>query len=315
MEPTKQTAPSFNQLIDRLEPDLQKVEKTRRQRQRKALLITLAVTGVCGALSLLSYIRFPGAFHIVLGICIFLEVGIVGTLLWFQSKAVSEEYKFSIVTPFVEALVEEGIYIPSAGIEENDFVRSNLFRQPDRYSSEDMITGKVGETRISFSKVHAQEKHQTTNSKGQTRTHWKDIFRGFIFIADFSKEFRCDIQVKRTKMFASKTNRVYLEDPEFEKNFNTYCTDQIEARYILTPSTMRRIMELENKFRGKNMMISFRNNSILIAVSDATNHFEASIWRSVFNTRKLKREYEIIRAFAEIVEDLNLNLRIWSKQE
>ncbi|MCC8152786.1 MAG: DUF3137 domain-containing protein, partial [Tannerellaceae bacterium] len=241
-------------------------------------------------------------------------IGGGGFYIWYSSSSVCEEYKRTIIAPFAENLVENGIYSPTEGIQESTFLKSNLYQTPDRYNSEDLIKGKIGQTSILFSEVHAEEKYQTTDSKGNTKTHWRDIFRGFMFVADFPKEFEVPITIKRKKLFASKKNRVFLEDPEFEKCFNVYCNDQIQARYILTASLMRRIMDLERKFHGKKMMLSFHDNNVIITIQEKTNHYEAGLWRSVIRNKKLRREYEIIRAFALIVEDLNLNLRIWTKQ-
>ena len=36
-----------------------------------------------------------------------------------------------------------------------------------------------------------------------------------------------------------------LENPDFEKTFDVYSTDQIEARYLLSPSMMERLLALE----------------------------------------------------------------------
>ncbi len=66
------------------------------------------------------------------------------------------------------------------------------------------------------------------------------------------------------------------ENPDFEKTFDVYSTDQIEARYLLSPSMMERLFALDREF-NKNITISFRDSNILIAIPESRNHFEASI--------------------------------------
>ena len=70
---------------------------------------------------------------------------------------------------------------------------------------------------------------------------------------------------------------------------------------------------LDRKFPGK-ITVSFYNSNIIIAIPDRTDHFETSIWRSQLHNNSLKQEYDTLSALTGIVNDLNLNLRIWSKE-
>ena len=106
--------------------------------------------------------------------------------------------------------------------------------------------------------------------------------------------------------------RVKLENPNFEKQFDVFSTDQVEARYILTPNLMERLLELDSRFPGK-ITVSFRDSSVIIAIPDQTNHFETNIWECQLNTDKLKREFGTLVNLFQIIHDLNLNLRIWTK--
>ena len=62
--------------------------------------------------------------------------------------------------------------------------------------------------------------------------------KGFFFIADFQKDFQGHTTILRNSLFklSSSGSRVKLENPDFEKTFDVYSTDQIEARYLLSPS-------------------------------------------------------------------------------
>ena len=104
-----------------------------------------------------------------------------------------------------------------------------------------------------------------------------------------------------------------MENPEFEKSFDTYSTDQVEARYLLSPSFMERLLELDRKFPGR-ITVSFLNSSVIIAIPDSKNHFETSIWQSQLRNDSVRREFFTLATLFHIVHDLNLNLRIWSKE-
>ncbi|MCB2081868.1 MAG: DUF3137 domain-containing protein [Rickettsiales bacterium] len=72
----------------------------------------------------------------------------------------------------------------------------------------------------------------------------------------------------------SGMERVYLEDPEFEKYFNVYSTDQIEARYLLTVSFMERLKELGRLFGGGRPSCSFFENQLMIVIYTHKNLFK-----------------------------------------
>jgi hypothetical protein len=59
---------------------------------------------------------------------------------------------------------------------------------------------------------------------------------------------------------------VQLEDPEFERYFAVYATDEITARYVLTPAMMLRMTELRRKY-NRDVMLSFSGDRFYFAVS------------------------------------------------
>lgn len=97
---------------------------------------------------------------------------------------------------------------------------------------------------------------------------------------------------------------VRLEDPEFERHFAVYATDEVLARYILTPAMMRDITRLREQF-GREMMLSFNADKFCIAISmpagflslrsEALNdgHIVEEIFRDIETTRTLLSELHL----------------------
>ncbi|MBP3687070.1 MAG: DUF3137 domain-containing protein [Alphaproteobacteria bacterium] len=107
---------------------------------------------------------------------------------------------------------------------------------------------------------------------------------------------------KRVKM-----QQVKLEDVVFDKNWNVKATDQIEARYVLTPAFMERILEVKRRFKGKKIEFSFWKNKVLIAVHTNKDMFETtSLFTSALNYRKMQ---EVVAQFYSVfsVADVLLN--------
>jgi hypothetical protein len=112
---------------------------------------------------------------------------------------------------------------------------------------------------------------------------------------------------------ARKEKLVKLEDPDFNKHFVVYGEDQVEARYVLSTSLMRRITDFKEKHTNP-LYVSFVNSFLYVGIAYKKDLFEPS-WFNTLTRFSLVREYfEDIQLAVSIVEELNLNNRIWTKQ-
>lgn len=100
---------------------------------------------------------------------------------------------------------------------------------------------------------------------------------------------------------------VLLEDPEFERRFAVYATDEVLARYILTPALMRDLTRLKERY-GRDMMVSFNADKVCFAVpmpdgflslrSDALDdgRIVEEIYRDIDTTRSILAELRLENA-------------------
>ena len=112
---------------------------------------------------------------------------------------------------------------------------------------------------------------------------------------------------------ATKKERVQLEDVEFEKVFEVYSEDQIEGRYLLTPSFMNRLLEYKNKKRyGIEFFFSNRLNSqenTFMFIHNNKDNFELSIFKKIEKDSFYNLIKEIYDAL-EIIDALKLEQNI-----
>ncbi len=194
--------------------------------------------------------------------------------------------------------------------------------------SEDGFRGSLGKTSVFFSEMKAEYKTTRRDSKGNTRTSYHTFFDGLFMIADFHKHFRSSVLVlpdvaersfgllgKKLQGFRPfpEQKLVYLEDPEFEKNFVCYGEDQVEARYILSTSMLRRILDLKEKW-ADDVRLHFRDSSALTAISHKHNLFEPNLKQTALHRGHLQQICSELTTCFEIVDDLNLNTRVWTKE-
>ena len=219
------------------------------------------------------------------------------------------------------------MYVP-----QHVFSNSRLFEHRiDRYSGEDHVSGTIGSTEMRFSEIHAEYKTTTRDSKGRTRTEWHTLFKGLFFNADFNKDFKGttvivpDVAERalgswlggllQSMNFTRSGELIKLENPDFEKYFAVYGDDQIEARYILTPSLMEKLVKFrEREETGNQVFISFARSCMNIAIVTSSDRFEPRIIRTLVDFEMIKEFFLDFTLMTGIVEEMGLNTRIWTKQ-
>jgi hypothetical protein len=304
-----------------LRTDLQSLEAARIKvaNRMKIVAVVMAVL-LAGCIGLVFVIAVFAAIPAML-------IAITWALVaWRITKGYASEFKAQVIARIVKFLDPGLNYQPTASIGMSDYLASGIFRaKPDRYRGDDLVTGTLGKTKIAFSELHSEYKTTTHSSSGGTQTQWHTIFKGLFFIADFNKHFKGETFVlpdlaQRTfgnvlgNLFQSwnkaRGQLVKMEDARFEKQFVVYGADQIEARYILSTSLMNRISDYRER-TGKNIYLSFVNDRINVAISYSKNLFEPKIFKTLLDFGIIKEYYEDLACAAGLVEELNLNTRIW----
>ena len=98
---------------------------------------------------------------------------------------------------------------------------------------------------------------------------------------------------------------VTLEDPEFERCFAVYASDEITARYVLTPAMMLRMTELRKKY-NRAIMLSFSGNYFYFAVAMPEGFLTLGD-SSLTSGEALNDLYDNIATTREILNDLKLS--------
>jgi len=309
-------------LLEKLRPRLTEIETWRINQRAKGSKGTWIGTGIA-ALGGIFFLFFPPAGIVIL-------IGGIITIIIVRATGYSKFKKRfkNEIFPIVIEEVQPGVnYNSDSHISKSTFHASRIFLQDvDRFNGEDYFSGTVGETHIEFSEIHAEDKQVRVDSKGRTRTEYVTVFKGLFFVTEFHKHFNGETYVlpdvteswlgkfgrKLQKWNWSRPDLVELENVDFEKLFSVYGTDQIESRYLLTPKMMELIMELRSKF-GCTTYMSFLNDKFYIALSSNHDFFELKFSESLMNSKGLERLIFELQTCFDIVEDLQLNTRIWSK--
>lgn len=205
------------------------------------------------------------------------------------------------------------------------FTRSQIFRdeleEPDSLEQEDCVYGTIGKTDIFFSEMfvkNTQGSHlnefEMEDSTGKSL-----IFHGLFFEAKFAKNFlsRTFIMPNNFKTKVGLFNNwqgesIKLEDPDFASMFRVYGDSQVESRYLLSTSLMSRLVEF-NKKAKRRVYLSFIDGFLYIAIPYRHRLFEPKLLQSMVSFQPLKEYFQDLELMIGIVEDLNLNRRIWGQ--
>ncbi|MBN2863130.1 MAG: DUF3137 domain-containing protein [Bacteroidales bacterium] len=306
-----------------LKPDLEIIDRERKKINRRTLTIISATV----AAVILEIVLIPAGAETLKAVLPMIT-GFAGLVITgIASKNFRKEYKSKIIARLTNFLDEGLVYTPDRMVSVSEFVKSGIFTlSVDSYTGEDHFVGKIGKTDIEFSEVTAKHLNTTSSNQG-SKQEYTIIFKGVFIIADFNKHFKTNTIVlpdTAEKLFgkfgqtlqsigAGKKKLVRLENPEFEKEFCVYGDDQVEARYILTPSLMERILAYKRKWKSR-ISLSFCDSKVYIAVNMNKNLFETRIFKPVADYSFMEENLRFLILLTEIVEDLNLNTRIWTKE-
>ncbi len=303
-----------------LTADLKELEQRRRGIFR-GLGIALVVFLFAGIV--LVAVLFPvlkaAAFIVPSVVLVLLYLG----LYFLFTGRYKKDFKDRVIGRLIRFLDPGLRYFPSEKIPKSVFVHSGIFStRPNRYKGDDLVRGKLGRTEIEFSEILAQY----VQSNGKTTTV-HTIFQGLFFIADFNKHFHSKVFVlpdSAEKTFGrfgkmlqswnlSRPALVPLEDPEFEKEFVVYGADPIEARYILSLSLMERILNFKRK-TGQKVFLSFLDSRVFVGLWSDRKLFEPKLASTLLDFDVIREYFDDLQLAIGIVDDLNLNTRLWTKE-
>lgn len=265
-----------------------------------------------------------------------------------KGSKVMKVVKEQVVIPLYGFLAPEMKYTQNKFVNPALVQESRIFNHYDSLSGEDFFSGHEGSTYLEFSElvVHYSVPVSTKNgTRWESRTN-----NGLFLVADFNKNFdgftllypdylektmgdqgarwaNTAFKVANAINQRSGGNRklfhtgglaglhdVHMEDPEFEENFKVQCSDDVEAHYILSASFMKRLTDFSQQVKTP-MYLSFANSQMCLYMESRRGGgmFDISMADNPGEFESYKDIYNDLDLALGLVEDLNLNLRIWNK--
>lgn len=194
---------------------------------------------------------------------------------------------------------------------------SKLFKDYNCHSGDDFFDGKYKDVQMIISEENLV--YQTTDSKGRSRN--SQVFKGIVIMLEMNKNFKGQTIVlkdwgifnsfHKLGVWGNRMQKITLEDSIFEKEFEVYGSDQLEARYLLTTAFMERMLKVRDAYKTNKIQFSFFDNKLLIAIKTNQNMFEStSIFRSCTDRKMIDETFEQFVSVMAIIDILKLDKRL-----
>ena len=303
-----------------LQPWLETLEKERKAGVRRLMMsLPLALVAGLSAAGIASIFSAPGEILLIAGL-------VVGALViaggYASLGGMREKVKLGLNTRLAEAFGLQYAARPPGAPRFDAFRSHDLIPHGDRRSFEDHFSGEAHGAAFELYEAHLRQRRRSKN-----RTYYVTVFRGVLIRIVFPRTVEGATLIVRDKgvfnafeSFANKTfgkagrklERIGLVDPKFEKLFEVYGTDQVMARYLLTPTFMERLLDLERLLSGKNVRAVFDEDLApgagrgeLLIAAETGNNFEAgSLFTPLTDRGRVETLYGEIKLIDDIIATL-----------
>jgi hypothetical protein len=305
--PSREQIDAYRRIIDQFDDSLQELATAR----RKGLIFGLAGSGLASlVLLMLSADVFFHALSAFLGIAVF------GFIYMPVYKGFRTRFKKELIARLISDMDPSYRYHPDRGLDRKSFDKLSLFAAADRYHSEDLIEGRHGDIAFQASDVHAESKHR--DSKG--RTSYSTLFKGEAFVFRFKQAFRAPLYIEpdfaeRRLGFLgtllqsdllSTSKLVRMDNPAFERQFKVMSEDEINARYILTPRMMEKLLELSRHY-DQSIFMECSGYEMHLLLYHRRDKFEPTTNKAKI-LADLQEHLKGIRQVARVAEILQLEM-------
>ena len=186
-----------------------------------------------------------------------------------------------------------------------EFDRLGLLPNFNRESWEDEVMGERGGAQFTICESHL--KFKTSGKNNSTRT----VFHGQLAVIDYDKKFLGETIIRRDAGIfnrlmkpGKKFSHVGLASPEFEKAFEAWSTDQVEAREILDPLVLERFQALDKLFDGAKLRAAFSNGKLFLALETGDKLNMGTMFKPLegpVRVEKILKEFDLIFDLVDVL--------------
>ncbi len=171
---------------------------------------------------------------------------------------------------------------------------------------DDVFTGRYRDVEIDI----VEARYTRTTGSGKNR-RTEVYFEGVFVALDINKKFNGNTVIRPDsfmKYDATGLKRTELEDVTFEKKYDVYTDDEIEARYLITPSFMERLNDMKTAFKTNKITCAFHDRKLIIGLTLLKDSFKlVSLTKSLDNREMYFQMFEEFLSIVKLIDNFKLN--------
>lgn len=186
-----------------------------------------------------------------------------------------------------------------------EYDRLKLFSSYNREAWEDEVRGERHGAAFTLCEAHLKYKSGGKNSS--TRT----VFHGQLLVIDYHKRFLGETVLRRDAGLLNRLGKpgpafqnVGIVSPKFEKIFEAWSTDQVEARELLDPLVLERFEELDRLFDGAKLRAAFTGGKLYLALETGDKLNMGSMFTPLHGAERVERilhEFDLIYDLVDVL--------------
>lgn len=187
----------------------------------------------------------------------------------------------------------------------SEYDRLKLLPRFNREQWEDEVRGERHGADFVFCEAHLKYKSPGKNSR--TRT----VFHGQLLVIDYHKTFLGETVVRRDRGVFNRLGKpgkafqkVGIASLKFEKIFEAWSTDQVEARDLLDPVVLERFEELDRLFDGAKLRAAFSGGKLYLALETGDKLNMGSMFTPLegpARVEKILQEFDVIYDLIDVL--------------
>ena len=188
--------------------------------------------------------------------------------------------------------------------------KSGIIDRYNRFSYDDSFTGIYKD--INYEICETSFYYKTgTGKNSSTRT----VFKGVMIKLDMNKSFTGNTVIRPDTLKhaspAANLKHTTLEDVVFEKKFDVFTDDEVEARYLITPSFMERLNNMKTAFSADRVSCAFYDKYLLVGLHTSKDLFSiCSLKEPVNDGKQFFTMFEEILSIIKLIDHFKLNQKI-----
>ena len=262
-------------------------------------------------------------FKIITLICTLILI--VSFLYKFHLPSYSKAYKKEVVSKIIEMYDTNFKYFANPLISVDLYKSADFEQDFNEFHSEDGICGVFqGTYPFLMGEVKTSKVETYVDSEGKTHKSRTSLFNGFFIKLTMKKSLPCTIYIrrkypfsnsfsKRTKNIAYKnfsqadTNKIQMDDSEFEKIFYVETNNQILTMQLFTLHSLQQLVDFK-KFYKLIPEITIKDSTIFIRFFTRGQIFEPPALKSPLDYKEVQKECKFVDSIMNICKNMINNI-------